>query len=302
MVNKFNDIYKKICEEYEKPMENMRKTAINKIFKAVLIFLITEGILIFISIKIYSIELMGVLIALGIIAIILYIMTFKNKRNYSKFFKDNVIGTFVKEYSEGLEYIPLQGIEPYIYRDGEFEHYDIYKSEDLIKGVLDNKYKVIMSEVHTEIESTDSEGDTTRRTVFHGLVAKVDLEKLINANIKIRKNGVKLFQNGTKVEMDSGEFEKEFNVYSTNKIIAMQILTADIMQMFLDFKVENGIRPELTIKENSFYIRFATGNLFEAQIFTNSLDYKTLKKYYDTINFTLDIVKRMIKNIEETEI
>ena len=104
------------------------------------------------------------------------------------------------------------------------------------------------------------------------------------------------------MELDSGEFEKLYDVYSTDKIMAMQLLTSDIMQMFIDFKEKYKITPELTLKENKLYIRFQTGNMFEAILTKKALDYTTLLKYYDTIKFTLNITKEFIKNVKETEI
>ncbi len=213
-----------------------------------------------------------------------------------------MIKTFVKEYSETLEYVPNKGLEQHIYQEGEFERYDRYYSEDLIQGMLEDQYKVTMAEVHTQDVSRDSEGNTTTTTLFRGLVAVIDFAKLVKANIKIRKNKRKILDKNTRIEMDSGEFEEKFDVYTTDKIIAMQILTADVMQMILDFQAKTGLRPELTLAGNSLIIRFATGDLFEAKVFEDSLDYKTLKKYYDTINFTLDIAKNFVKNIEQTEI
>lgn len=159
-----------------------------------------------------------------------------------------------------------------------------------------------MAEVRTQNESRDSEGNTSRTTIFSGLVAAIDFGKVVKANIKIRKDKIKILDKNTRIEMDSGEFEEKYDVYTTDKIIAMQILTADVMQMILDFQGKTGLRPELTLAGNSLIIRFSTGNLFEANVFKDSLDYATLKKYYDIINFTLDIAKNFVKNIEQTEI
>lgn len=296
----FNNIYEQIYKKCATPMEEMRREAQKGMIKVFLI----AGI-IGILFGCYYHNLISKIMTFFIVvfpATALYSVISKKNKNYNKFFKDNVIKTFVKEYSEDLNYIPTQGLSKLIYSQGEFESYDLYYTEDLIQGVIEGKYDVTMAEVHTMNESTDEDGNTSRTTVFHGLVAKIDFEKQVKAQIKIRKDKIKLFNKETRVEMDSGEFEENFDVYATDKIIAMQILTADIMQMMLDFKQKNGLRPELTLSGNTLIIRFATGNLFEAKVFEDSLDYKTLKKYYDTINFTLDLAKSFVKNIEETEI
>lgn len=297
----FNDIYEQIYKQCATPMEEMRKSA-QKGMLIVFILASIVGLLVSSSYGSFIIGRVGAFVAIVFVAMSLYSIVSKKNKNYNRFFKDNVIKNFVKEYSETLEYMPNRGLAQHIYKEGEFEGYDIYHSEDLIQGRLEDRYNVTMAEVHTQDESRDEEGNTSITTVFHGLVAVIDFGKLVKANIKIRKDKIKIFDKNTRIEMDSGEFEEKFDVYTTDKIIAMQILTADVMQMILDFQAVAGLRPELTLAGNSLIIRFATGDLFEAKVWGNSLDYKTLKRYYDIINFTLDIAKNFVKNIEETEI
>ena len=68
-----------------------------------------------------------------------------------------------------------------------------------------------------------------------------------------------MFKGKTKIEMDSQEFEKYFDIYGENKIIAMQILTADVMNTMIEFREQSKIQYELTIKQDQIYIRFHTG-------------------------------------------
>jgi len=290
----FNEIYANVHKKCNDDLEMARQATIQgNIFSLVIIGVIAIFFTI-ITRSVYG-------ITLGFVAWIFCICFNKKSRIYTKMFKENVIKTFVKEYSSNLDFIPYRGISRHIYSEGEFEHFDIFDSEDNIIGTLENGNVMNMSEVHTQDEYTDSDGDTQRTTLFHGLFAVVELQKLVNANIKIRKDKL-LFEGKNKVEMDSGEFEKIYTVFSTNNIIAMQLLTADIMQMFIDFKIENKIMPELTIKGNKMYIRFHTGNVFEANILKKALDFDTLARYYNIITFTLKLTEKMIKNIQETEI
>lgn len=292
----FDEIYENISETCKEPIEELRKKSRNGIMRTMIIAL-AIGIILSITIS------PQLLLPVAIIAIVLDIILSKSRREYVKLFKEKVIRTFVKEYSDTLEYRPNSGIPSIMYNEGEFERrYDRYHTEDLITGTLNGKYKIDMAEVHTENESTDKDGNTTYTTIFHGLFAKVEFKKYVDVNMKIRRNSINLFRKKEKIEMDSSEFEKKFDVHSSNKIIAMQLLTADIMQMLLDFKENNKLTPEITLNGNSLYIRFATGDMFEPNIFKFSLNYNTLKKYYDTINFTLDITEKFVKNIEETEV
>ena len=291
----FNEIYEKVYKESNDTLEKARNRARNGIIWITFI-MITIG-------TILSIMTKSPFFIFGTFLIIALYMGFsKDNKNYINLFKEKVIKTFVKEYSETLEYIPNLGISKQIYRNGEFENFDTFYSEDLIKGTLDGNYKINMSEVHTEKESKDEDGHTTYYTVFRGLFAEIILDKNVKTKLKIRKDNISLFGKKDKIKMDSSEFEKIFNVYSTDKIIAMQLLTSDIMQMFIEFKEENKLTPELTIKDNTLYIRFETGAVFEPKLLKKSLEFDFLLKYYNIINFTLGLTEKMIKNIKETEI
>jgi len=293
-MKKFNEIYKEVYDDFSKPLEQMRKKSRSEI-------LIVSSIAIVLGLVISIITKTLIFMMLSVIIIILYMVLSKSGKKYKKFFKENVVSKFVKEYSEELGYSPERGISAETYQEGQFESYDRYHSEDLIHGTLEGGYKINMAEVHTEDESTDQDGHTTYVTIFYGLFAEVEFDKYISTNIKIRKNAWSIFKKN-KIEMDSGEFEKIYNVYSDDKIVTMQLLTSDIMQMFIDFKERYKIAPEITLYNNKMYIRFRTGDMFEAKIIKKALDYETLKKYYDTINFTLGITEKFLKNIKETEI
>ena len=295
-MSKFNDIYQNIYKECQEPLENLRKQTIKKT-------VIISALLIILGIVLSNILKNPMFIIIFLFIGILVAISSGKRSQYNAMFKEKVIKTFVREYSDQLEYRQNSGVTPIVYAQGEFESFDRYSAEDGIRGTLGDYYTINMSEVHTERESTDEDGRKTYSTVFRGLFAQVEFDKLVPSTIKIRRNRNKLFGNSnSRIEMDSGEFEKIYDIYAQDKIIAMQLFTADIIQMFIDFKERNKIVPELTIKGNRLYIRFQTGDIFEAKVLKKALDYDTLYKYYDTIEFTIGITQKLLKNISETEI
>ena len=103
--------------------------------------------------------------------------------------------------------------------------------------------------------------------------------------------------------MDSSEFEKAFNVYASDKIIGMQILTADIMDDILEFKNKAKFNFDIYINEDKIYFRFGCGHLFEPYFKKkNILDSISLKSYYDVLCFTHEITNKIIKVINDVEI
>ena len=62
------------------------------------------------------------------------------------------------------------------------------------------------------------------------------------------------------------------------------------------------IKYELTIRNDKLYIRFKTGPMFEGNILKSAVDFDTLKKVYDVINFTFDITRAMVKVTDDTNL
>ena len=103
--------------------------------------------------------------------------------------------------------------------------------------------------------------------------------------------------------MDSSEFEKYFNVYASDKIIGMQILTADIMEDILEFKNLTKQHFDIFINNNNIYLRFHCGSMFEIRTLKSGpIDEQNLKKYYDILNFADNLSRKIIKIINETEL
>ena len=296
----FNEVYEKIYAEKNEEFESIRKTKVRT--TRIVIAGIVAIFAIFIAAKLFFLlPVISIFCLAGLIIIVSI-----NSGDYHRKFKKEIIGTFVKECDENLTYKPEQGVNPTLYKKGGFEQYfDRYSSEDLIEGKLDNKYYVSMAEVLTQEESTDSEGNTTTTTIFHGMFGVSDCAKEIPGYIKIHSDKGffgKIFGNKEKIEMDSSEFEKHFDVYGTNQITTMQILTADIMELLIEFKTTSKIEYELTLTGNQIYLRFFTGEVFEPNILKKSLDYDTLKRYFDIIEFIFKVTRSINKIIEETEI
>lgn len=228
----------------------------------------------------------------------------KWKKEYTRIYKEKVIMKFINSYDENLEFFYEKGIPIAIYKEGNFEKFDCYYSEDLIIGKVDN-HDMMLAEVHTENESVDDEGRKSYSTVFHGLFSFSKLNNSYNGMMKIHADKgflSKVFDDKKRIEMDSSEFEKHFDVIADDKIQAMQILTSDSMDKMLNFLENEKIKFEITIREDKLYIQFFTGGMFEGNIMKSSVDFETLKKVYDIINFTFDLTNTFAKTIDESQI
>jgi len=221
-------------------------------------------------------------------------------------YKDVVISSLIRNYDNHLYYQKEGGISSVEYRLGQFEQsFDRFHSEDSILGVLDGIIPIKMSDVCTEDVSTDSDGNTTTTTIFSGLFAIANLPKNTNLSLLVHADaGVfgKIFKSKSQIDMDSSEFEKIFDVKSSDKIKAMQILTADVMADLIDFKNKYKKRFELTIQDSKLYLRFHSGDIFEKGAFKKELDYSILKNYYNYLDFSCQVTKKIYNIIRETQL
>lgn len=321
---KFEDIYEKIIENNAYDLEMTRSDAKSETIRNWIIGTIVFSIGVILYFVFYNMfypndEIAHIFMYLyiGIICLLYFKLRRKGKKSkvseYKDEFKTKIIRALLDSFGENIKYSPYSGISSSSYTEAEFEKYDTYKSEDLMQGVLKNNCNFSMSEVLTEYKTTDSDGHTHYHTLFCGMMSKIETPKPFNASLYLRKDRKdknilarafrsKLPFDNLRVELDSQEFEKIFDVYCSDKIIAMQLLTADIMQLLIDFQKEMNMEYELTIKNNRIYIRFFSGEMFEtANVLKFSLDKNTLYKYYMMLDFSFTLTDKLIKLIRDTE-
>ena len=138
---------------------------------------------------------------------------------------------------------------------GEYrDYFDRYSSEDMITATItgnDNKKTTIrFAEVHTERESRDKDGHTTYTTIFCGLAGMMNLNKDIGTKIYIRNNALFNSLSNNRVKMDMTEFEKRFDVECEDKILAVRLLTSDVMTEMLD--LYNKFKYSLYLQNSHF--------------------------------------------------
>ena len=108
--------------------------------------------------------------------------------------------------------------------------------------------------------------------------------------------------NLSEVKMDSTEFENMFNVYSDNPVVAMRVLTSDIMEKIIEYEKRLNIHYELLISTNGIYMRLFTKELFEPSILKRDKEKKNMRIYYEILNLVVDMSKELDKIISEVEI
>lgn len=215
-MKKFEDLYNEISvnnelkESWEQAREESKR--VNRI-TILVSTLITVTLLLILMTKLESfslITLMPVLIMIVFVNTVIYIISIffrKKQKRYKDVFKKVVIEKLIENFYDDLEYFPNKQMPERIYNEPKYnEYYDEYCSDDYIEAKINNKYDIEMAEVLTQEEqtTTDSDGNTTTTTVtkFHGIFAKVVIDKSINSKLEIKQNGSHRFSKD-RLEMDS---------------------------------------------------------------------------------------------------
>ena len=311
----FDEIYNKLNNDEDSELHiaweqaNKEKQKIEKILIIECILVNFCFLIIFLKIEISLVSTLIFLLLINIVIFLIFIAIInstKKQRRLKSLYKNTVIKTIINNFYDNAEYLPNQQMPEYIYKQLNYEYYNRYKSDDYIKAQIDKKYNFEMAEILTEEEEkyTNSDGQTETRITkkFHGLFSKIEIDKSINAELKIVENG-KMFLNKNRLKMDSSEFEKYFDVQTSNKIIGMQILTADIMEELVNFEREMKIQYDIYIKNNEIYLRFHTGPMFEMKRKKDEIINKEVTyKYFAILKFTYNVAQKIINAINNVQI
>lgn len=297
----YNEVHKKYGETANMLNEQHRKatkkivTIAVVIYIPILVFLITTfyanvTVIFFASFWYFIISL-----------ILTKLLTFKTSVAANTYYKDNIVQDVIKGVFDNSDFQPNIGIGRSEYNSKAFlDHYDRFHSSDLV--TTNNKYNLVFSDVHTEDERTDDEGHTYYVTSFLGLAGFCDIAKPINTNLLIVNNRLLGSKNKSNVKVDMPEFEKVFDVYAENKIIAMQLLTSDVMTDILDLKNRYKSMMEIAIENGKIYFRIHNGNNFEMANTKNIMKVEEIQKHFDTLMLVERITNKINGYIAELNI
>ena len=252
----------------------------------------------------------ALLLIIGIISffigILLTYLNYKYVKKYKNTYKTEIIADFVKLLNDKLAYVPYFTTTSQIqkdYKEANFENrsFNRFSADDYIEGNLDTDITIKLVDIHLQ-NVTGSGRNRHTEEIFQGIFGLSKCNKNINTYIKVSKNKFKLFDNNARLEMDSQEFEKYFDIYSEDKILAMRILTADTMEYLIKFYEKYKLEFEIVFRNDKIYLRFFTGPMFEPKIFGNSMDKELLFVYYSILDFVLQVTKKINRTLQDIEI
>lgn len=208
-------------------------------------------------------------------------------KKYKTTFKTMVIPESLKQFGDKITY-ELEGLSK---ADAEktkmFGHFSTFESEDTVKGKLEAvEFKC------SDVKLGYYTGGKHRRyvPVCHGQFYIFDFNKRFKTNTIIREVNRWKPSGFKRVDLENVEFNKKFNVFSTNEHDAFYILTPHFMERLIAFEQEYHGVLFMSFHHNQLYIGIHNNkNRFEPPLFSVITEniYKTQTK---EINIIKDII------------
>lgn len=298
-IRNFNDIYQKLLSEKSPILDTLHTRVLisaGSIFAILIIFCIAM------SMDMVNGTVMGCFAIAEIFAVVIYILT---STKYRSIYKQTVIANMVRAYDPELNFEHKYGVTEAQYNKAGFrEYHDRFRSEDLIFGRIDDEYDIRMSEVKTEREerTTDSEGhtQTTYVTVFQGIYGYIDVKDKFLPYFEVCSNKFFGKYDKARIEVDSAEFEKYYDLYAEDKIRTMEVFTSDLIEKFNIFKDKLNTPIQIKVKNGTLFFRLKMNNSFEAPTFGKALDFKAMSHNFDLMNEPLSLFSKIFENAKDT--
>lgn len=255
-------------------------------------------------IALFLLEFVNVLslILIAGLAILIFFVCIGSKSNtLSSYYKEEAVKKIIHAFCPGASYSPAGGISESVFRNcGLFESPDRYHAEDLIEGCLD-KTSFRCSEVHAQERRAQYTKKGVRYywvDIFKGFFFVADFHKDFQGETIIKRDSlIKIDMNGSRVKMENPEFEKEFDVHSTDQVEARYLITPSMMERLL--KLDAIFNKGITVSFRNSTILVAipdSKNRFEASIWTSMTDAKVLKSDFTMLQSLLAIVNELNLN------
>lgn len=248
------------------------------------------------------VALIGIGIAAGLALLAYYSCINAKSQELSTYYKQEVIAQILQSFCENTVFTPEEGIKESTFRNcALFTSPDRYHTEDLIQGRV-GKTDFCCAEIHAEERKTrvNSKGQTSHYWVdiFKGFFFIADFQKDFQGHTTILRNSLfKLSSSGSRVKLENPDFEKTFDVYSTDQIEARYLLSPSMMERLLALDREFNKNITISFRDSNILIAIPESrNHFEASIWKPMDDLSQLKNDFSMIHALVSIVEDLNLN------
>jgi len=243
-----------------------------------------------------QLEFGGIILFVFILLLIITLFIFQSLgRPLSEYYKKEIIGRMVEALVENGRYSPNQGISETTFNESNlFIRPDRYDSEDLISGMID-KTSFLFAEIHAE--EKQSNGKSTHWvTIFKGFFFIADFHKNFTGRTVVSRNSFFKWKSG-RVKLENVEFEKRFDVFSTDQLEARYLLTPSMMERIIALDDRLGGDIVLSFYNSNVIIAISSStNHFESSLWSSIDNTDKLQREYNLISSMISIVEELNLN------
>lgn len=221
----------------------------------------------------------------------------RHKKAYTTNVKEKILPTIASffgkfTYQENGK-IPLSEIKP----SNLIPNHNTYESEDMFEGTY-KEVKINFAETYFKVRQKNN-----NRTVFKGVFVLLEMNKNFKGKTIVKTDYGSFgnffrFKNGLdRVKLEDPQFEKKFEVYSSDQIEARYLLTTAFMDRLLKVnEAFNSKNIQCAFFNNKLLITIpTTNNLFEPKGVNHSIinteDFKKFLGQMNSIFQIIDILK-----------
>ena len=301
MEEEFDLLYKKLYNEHFKELERYRK-------RVSWIALETAGWMC-VCFFIMASPILPQLMPIGVILLVMLLlnMYMKKKRNatmseksYEAMYREKIVLPLIKKIFSSEKYYNEKRMPEAMYLRGKNKsNYDHFSSSQLVEAIVTTKQRQEIPINFAYISTSRGSGEEFE-LVFSGLVACFELSHSIKEEIYIEtKDDEDTMLNKSTFNIDVEEFEDDFKIECKDKILAMRILTSDIMAELVEIFKKYNIQFSIKIVDNFVQIKIYTSSHFSPDA-GETMKYEEVKKDYSilkTIELLVSSIYYAIDNV-----
>lgn len=298
MENSFDALYERL-EPHVRAFEQKRKEMRSRGLRVALV--VVAVVVVAALAIIQAVNVLFGLIAAVALALGWAIVDYRSAQ-LSGYYKANIVPLMLDEVLPGACYEPDGGIsEADFCACGLFNAPDRYRAEDFIAGRV-GKTDLCFSEVHAEERHVVHTKNGTREQwsdIFRGFLFVADFHKDFSGETLLFRNSWLKFRlgGGTRVKLENKEFERCFDVYSTDEVEARYLLSPSTMERLVTLNDRLGGNITVSFHRSRVYVAVPSMvNHFEASVWF-PLTAGDLEREFRTLSDLVAIVDELNLNV-----
>ena len=225
--------------------------------------------------------------------------TRKEAVDYRNAYKSYFVSTTMNKVFTNLKYSHEWGMPRSVLADTEMVNTgDRYSSNDYCVA----KYKdfpFMQADIHIQVESEDSDGNRTYSTIFRGRWITFDIKKKFEKKLLVAGAGFhceRYDETFKKIELESNEFNRMFNVYAQDGFEAFYLLDPAVMERIMRLSELHDGRVMVCFDKGKMHIAINNNvDSFEPASINSPIDEKA---EFDKVMNDIKVVTNIIDEVK----